>query len=112
MPEKPKITTDCQHEVNVTFIINWSAPQSNSSNDIKYRLEWKKISTAGSIEPRVSLEDIVETHFNIAELDYNSEFEVKLFAVNIHGESEPDIRTFKTKIGMYLCQICLSYAFW
>lgn len=98
VPEKPKITTDGQHEVDVPFIINWSAPQSNSSNDIKYRLEWRKKSTAGSVEPRVSREDIVETHFNIADLDYNSEYEVKLFAVNIHGESEPDIRTFKTKI--------------
>ena len=27
---------------------------------------------------------------------------MKLFAVNEQGDSEPDVRTFKTKSGMYL----------
>ena len=46
--------------------------------------------------------NIVETHFKITGLEYDAEYEVKLFAVNEQGESEPDVRTFKTKSGMYL----------
>ena len=46
--------------------------------------------------------DIVETHLKITGLEYDTEYEVKLFAVNEQGESEADVRTFKTKSGMYL----------
>ena len=46
--------------------------------------------------------DIVETRHTITGLEYDTEYEVKLFAVNEQGESEPDVRTFKTKSGMYL----------
>ena len=45
---------------------------------------------------------IVETRHTITGLEYDTEYEVKLFAVNEQGDSEPDVRTFKTKIGMYL----------
>ena len=41
-------------------------------------------------------------HFTISGLEYDAEYEVKLFAVNEQGDSEPDVRTFKTKSGMYL----------
>ena len=41
-------------------------------------------------------------HFMISGLEYDAEYEVKLFAVNEQGDSEPDVRTFKTKSGMYL----------
>ena len=46
--------------------------------------------------------DIVETRLKITGLEYDTEYEVKLFAVNEQGDSEPDVRTFKTKSGMYL----------
>ena len=46
--------------------------------------------------------DIVETRHTITGLEYDTEYEVKLFAVNEQGESEADVRTFKTKSGMYL----------
>ena len=46
--------------------------------------------------------DIVETHHTITGLEYDTEYEVKLFAVNEQGDSEPDVRRFKTKSGMYL----------
>ena len=46
--------------------------------------------------------NIVETHHTITDLEYDTEYEVKLFAVNEQGDSEPDVRTFKTKSGMYL----------
>ena len=46
--------------------------------------------------------NIEGTHFMISGLEYDAEYEVKLFAVNEQGESEPDVRTFKTKSGMYL----------
>ena len=49
-----------------------------------------------------------ETHFKIADLEYNSEYEMKLFAVNQQGDSEPDVRTFKTKTGMYLDLTCCA----
>ena len=46
--------------------------------------------------------NIVETRHTITGLEYDTEYEVKLFAVNEQGDSEPDVRTFKTKSGMYL----------
>ena len=55
----------------------------------------------GSTE-MVQRENIVETHLKITGLEYDTEYEVKLFAVNEQGDSEPDVRTFKTKSGMYL----------
>ena len=46
--------------------------------------------------------NIVETHYRITGLEYDAEYEVKLFAVNKQGDSEPDVITFKTKSGMYI----------
>ena len=46
--------------------------------------------------------NIVETRHTITGLEYDAEYEVKLFAVNEQGDSEPDVRTFKTKSGMHL----------
>ena len=46
--------------------------------------------------------NIVETRYTITSLEYDAEYEVKLFAVNKQGDSEPDVRTFRTKSGMYL----------
>ena len=51
--------------------------------------------------------NIVETHYKITGLEYDAEYEMKLFAVNKQGDSEPDVRTFKTKSGMY-CTSTLS----
>ena len=47
-------------------------------------------------------ENIVETRYTITGLECDAQYEVKLFAVNKQGDSEPDVRTFKTKSGMYL----------
>ena len=55
----------------------------------------------GSTE-MVQRRNIEGTHFTITGLEYDTEYEVKLFAVNEQGDSEPDVRTFKTKSGMYL----------
>ena len=41
--------------------------------------------------------DIVETRHTITGLEYDTEH-----AVNEQGDSEPDVRRFKTKSGMYL----------
>ena len=46
--------------------------------------------------------NVVEPHYKITGLEYGTEYEVKLFAVNAQGDSEPDVRTFKTENGMYL----------
>ena len=46
--------------------------------------------------------NIVETRYTIISLEYDAEYEVKLFAVNKQGDSEPDVITFKTKSGMYI----------
>ena len=55
--------------------------------------------------------NIVGTRFKITGLEYDAEYEVKLFAVNKQGDSEPDVRTFKTKSGMYL-YLDFSLYFW
>ena len=46
--------------------------------------------------------DIVETRHTITGLEYDTKYKVKLFAVNEQGDSEPDVRRFRTKSGMYL----------
>ena len=46
--------------------------------------------------------NIVETRYTITGLEYDAEYEVNLFAVNEQGDSEPDVRTFKTKSGKCL----------
>ena len=46
--------------------------------------------------------NIEETHLKLTGLEYDAEYEVKLFAVNKQGDSEPDVRTFKTKSGIYI----------
>ena len=86
----------------------WSEAEANSSNrSIKYRLEWRKRPVTGSTET-AQLETIERTHLKITGLEYDAEYEVKLFAVNKQGDSEPDVRTFKTKSGMYIYLRLLS----
>ena len=83
-------------------MVTWSEAGANSSNcSIKYRLEWRKQPMTGSTE-MAQRGNIVETHLKITGLEYDTEYEVKLFAVNEQGDSEPDVRTFKTKSGMFL----------
>ena len=80
----------------------WSEAEANSSTrSIKYRLEWRKQPVTGFTE-MVQRGNIEGTHLKITGLEYDAEYEVKLFAVNEQGDSEPDVRTFKTKSGMYL----------
>ncbi|CAH3150092.1 unnamed protein product, partial [Pocillopora meandrina] len=101
LPEKPTIT-NTETEVDKDFIVTWSEAEANSSNcSVKYRLEWRKQPVTGSTE-MAQRGNIVETHLKITGLEYDTEYEVKLFAVNEQGDSEPDVRTFKTKSGMYL----------
>ena len=103
-PDKPTITNE-DGEVDVDFTVTWSTPQANGSNrNTEYRIEWRKELMVGSVEVR-KIENTGKTCFKITGLEYNSKYEVKLFAVNTQGDSEPDIRTFKTKIGMTSC-IC------
>ncbi|XP_022810130.1 uncharacterized protein LOC111347144, partial [Stylophora pistillata] len=97
-PDKPTITNE-DGEVDVDFTVTWSTPQANGSNrNTEYRIEWRKELMVGSVEVR-KIENTGKTCFKITGLEYNSKYEVKLFAVNTQGDSEPDIRTFKTKIG-------------
>ena len=53
--------------------------------------------------------DIVETRHTITGLEYDTEYEVKLFAVNKQGDIEPDVRRFRTKSGMYLYSRLLTF---
>ena len=83
-------------------MVTWSEAEVNNSNgNIKYRLEWRKQPMTESTE-MVLRGNIEDTHLKITGLEYDAEYEVKLFAVNEQGDSEPDVRTFKTKSGMYL----------
>ena len=110
LPEKPTIAST-KIEVDKDVIVTWSEAEANSSNgNIKYRLEWRKQPVTGSTE-MVQRGNIEGTHFMITGLEYDTEYEVKLFAVNEQGDSEPDVRTFKTKSGMYL-YLDFSLYFW
>ena len=83
-------------------MVTWLEAEVNSSNcSIKYRLECRKQFMTGS-KKIFQQGNIVETRHTITGLEYDAEYEVKLFAVNEQGDSEPDVRTFKTKSGMYL----------
>ena len=55
--------------------------------------------------------NIVETRHTITGLEYDTEYVVQLFAVNERGDSEPDVRTFKTKSGMFLYLRLLTLLF-
>ena len=101
LPEKPTIT-NTETEVDKDLIVTWSVAETNSSNcSIKYRVECRKQFMTGSTKA-FQQGNIVETRHTITGLEYDTEYEVKLFAVNEQGDSEPDVRTFKTKSGMYL----------
>ena len=101
LPEKPTIT-NTEIEVDKDVIVTWSEAEANSSNgNIKYRLEWRKQPVTGSKE-MVQRGNIEDTHLKITGLEYDAEYEVRLFAVNEQGDSEPDVKTFKTKSGMFL----------
>ena len=110
LPEKPTIT-NTEIEVDKDVIVTWSEAEANSGNgSIKYRLEcWKQFMTGSTKSFQQG--DIVETRHTITGLEYDTEYEVKLFAVNEQGDSEPDVRTFKTKSGMYL-YLDFSLYFW
>ena len=105
LPEKPVITNK-EGKVDKEFILTWAQPEADSSDlSPSYHLEWREKLPTGFLEKQEH-GSIVETYFKISGLEYESEYEVKLFAVNKQGESEPDVRTFKTKTGMYLHLIC------
>ena len=58
-------------------------------------------------------ENIQETQFKITGLDYGSEYEVKLFAVNEAGDSEADTKDFNTtqEPGKSYSQLHLRYSY-
>ncbi|XP_022790278.1 receptor-type tyrosine-protein phosphatase F-like [Stylophora pistillata] len=101
LPEKPTIQK-VKGEVDVNFTLTWLAPNTSCSDvSPKFRLEWKKKHLTGSSK-LFQQGNIDETHFQFTNLEYNSEYEGKLFPFNKHGEGEPEVFTFKTKNGVYL----------
>ena len=93
------------------FVVTWSAPlYSGGDDNLKYRLEWRMKPITDDTEVGIE-ENIAETQFQIAGLEYNSEYEVKLFSVNRQGPSDPDIKTFKTNAnpGKYFYDSILYY---
>ena len=101
MPEKPTIQED-KDEKDAKFTLTRLAPNTNFTNvSPEYRVElWKKHLTGSSKLCQQGSTD--GTQFKTTDLEYNSEYEVKLFTVNKHGESEQEVVTFKTNTGMYL----------
>lgn len=84
------------------FTLTWLAPNTNYIDvSPKDRLEWRMKPRTGSSK-LCQQRNTDETHFKMTNLEYNSEYEVKLFAFKRHGESEPEILTFKTETGVYL----------
>ena len=101
LPDKPTIQKE-EEEVDVEFTLTWSASNTNCTDvSPEYHLEWRKKPLTGASK-LCQQGNADETHFKITNLEYNSEYEVKLFAFNRHGESEPEVSTFKTKTGVYL----------
>jgi len=105
VPGKPQIT-NTEFEVDVEdFVVTWSAPNyDGGDSNLKYRLEWRKKPITADTEKGIE-ENIAETQFKITGLEYNGEYEVKLFSVNRQGDSEADIKTFTTKAnpGEFFC---------
>lgn len=103
---KPSIT-NTEIEVDTEFTVTWSAPQNHSAdNNTKYRLEWRKKPVTN--DSKVGREEnINDTSFRITGLQHNTEYEIKLYAVYRQRESEPDVRTFKTKPKVGKCLWCL-----
>ncbi|PFX30316.1 hypothetical protein AWC38_SpisGene4923 [Stylophora pistillata] len=99
-PGKPTITNN-ESEVDKELTLKSSPPEAKRSDfqPSTYRLEWTKKTLLAEFSEMPQNAKTDETHFKIAHLEYNSEYEVKLFAVNQQGESEPDVRKFKTKTG-------------
>ena len=95
MPGKPTIT-NTETNVDVNFIVTWRKPDEDGGDpNLKYRLEWRKQPIDDNTEVGKE-ENIKETRFKITGLEYESEYEVKLFAVNSEGDSEADTKDFKT----------------
>ena len=81
LPKKPTITKT-EIEVDKDVIVTWSEAEANSGNgNIKYRLECWKESITGPTKV-FQQGNIVETHHTITGLEYDTEYVVKLFAVN------------------------------
>lgn len=95
VPGKPTIT-NTETNVDVNFIVTWRKPDEDGGDpNLKYRLEWRKQPIDDNTEVGKE-ENIKETRFKITGLEYESEYEVKLFAVNSEGDSEADTKDFKT----------------
>lgn len=95
VPGKPTIT-NTEMNVDVDFIVTWEGPKDDGGDpNLKYSLEWRKKPINANTEVSKE-ENIQETQFKITGLDYGSEYEVKLFAVNEAGDSEADTKDFKT----------------
>lgn len=96
VPGKPLITNS-EYEVDrENFILTWNAPQYNGGdNNTKYRLEWRKKPITEDTEVGAE-SNIGETRFKITGLEPDADYEIRLYSVNRQGDSEPDIRTFKT----------------
>ncbi|KAL9965519.1 hypothetical protein ACROYT_G029328 [Oculina patagonica] len=96
VPGKPLITNTEYDVDRDNFIVTWNAPQYNGGdNNTKYRLEWRKKPITADTEVGTE-SNIGETRFKITGLEANTEYEIRLFSVNRQGDSEPDIRDFKT----------------
>lgn len=112
MPGKPTIT-NTEMNVDVDFIVTWEGPKDDGGDpNLKYSLEWRKKPINANTEVSKE-ENIQETQFKITGLDYGSEYEVKLFAVNEAGDSEADTKDFKTtqEPGKSYSQLHLRYSY-
>lgn len=96
MPGKALITNQEYTVDKDNFILTWNPPEDNGGdNNTKYRLEWRKTPITADTEVG-SESNIGETRFKVTGLEANTEYEIRLYSVNRRGDSEPDIRTFKT----------------
>ena len=96
VPGKPSIISRVQQVETNELNLKWTAPDYDGGDSrITYKVEWKPI---GSGEPKVKT-GIKELEVTLTDLSFNTEYEVKLYAVNQQGPSDPATMYFKVGDG-------------
>ena len=101
VPGKPLIK-NTESNVGSSFTLTWIPPYNGGDDNIKYKVEWRKIPI--NDDTVIFGEDnIAAEHLIIKDLEAEAEYEFRVYAENQAGLSEPYIRSFSVMepTGMY-----------